>query len=58
MTVKELIEELQKYDGELEVHIFKQPVRKVKRISTFKIKNVSVCRMRETKEIMAVNISF
>lgn len=58
MTVKELIEELQKYDGELEVRIFKQPVRKPKRISDFKIKNVSVSRMRETKEITAVNISF
>lgn len=57
MKVKELIEELQKYDRELEVHIFKQPIRKTK-VVTFNIKGVGVSKIKDTNTITAVNISF
>lgn len=58
MKVKELIEKLQKYDGDLEVRIYKQPVRKLKRIAAFKVKDVSHSRNKETREITSVTISF
>jgi hypothetical protein len=58
MKVKELIEELQKYDGDLEIRIYKKPVRKVKRIAAFKVKDVSHSRNKETREIISVSISF
>ena len=40
MKVKELIEKLKKYDGELEVKIFKKPIRS-KRVITYPAKHLA-----------------
>lgn len=57
MKVRELIEELQKYDGELEVRVYKKPVR-TKRVVSFEVKNVGKRIKQETGEITAVNIAY
>lgn len=57
MKVKELIEELSKYDGELEVEVYKIPVRK-KYLDVFKIKRISPCKKKETREITSICIGF
>lgn len=57
MKVRELIEELKKYDGELEVRVYKKPVR-TKRVVSFEVKNVGKRIKQETGEITAVNITY
>ena len=57
MKIKELIEELSKYDGELEVEVYKIPVRK-KYLDVFKIKRISPCKNKETREITSICIGF
>lgn len=57
MKVRELIKELQKYDGELEVRVYKKPVR-TKRVVSFEVKNVAKRIKQETGEITAVNIAY
>lgn len=57
MKVRELIEELQKYDRELEVRVYKKPVR-TKRVVSFEVKNVGKRIKQETGEITAVNIAY
>lgn len=57
MKVKELIKELKKYDGELEVEVFKQPKRSVN-VVTHKVKHIGKTVDGESKEIKAVNIAY
>ncbi|WBK39658.1 hypothetical protein CB452P1_000074 [Clostridium phage CB452P1] len=57
MKVKELIKELQKYDEELEVKIYKKP-KISKQIKSYSIKNVGKHIKAETKEIINVNIAY
>lgn len=57
MKVRELIKELQKYDGELEVEVFKKP-KKSTNVVTHKVKHVGRNIDGETNKIIAVNIAF
>ena len=57
MKVRELIKELKKYDGELEVKIFKKPT-KSKRVITYTAKHVGESVKLETGETVAVNIAY
>ncbi|GEQ25856.1 hypothetical protein [Clostridium butyricum] len=57
MKVKELIEELKKYDEDLEVKVFKKPIR-TKRVVTYPVKHVGKNTKLETGETVAVNIAY
>lgn len=57
MKIEEVIQELSRYDGNLEVTVYKKPTRS-KRIITNAIKTIKPMVDADTKEIVGINIAF